>query len=219
MLRDCLAFTKTSNVSLCPNITYIVFLSTQRCSKYPTLHSEGRSSTFWQDSTQNLILRHTKHLYLISRLRACILPNLWSFQNIVCTKALEEHTFFWPGAVKKDPIVVGKPAEFMLANIAEAFKLERNQICMVGDRLDTDVLFGKDGGLTTLLVLTGKFSLRMLWCGVPLSIAELHSKLTVSQETKNTLLTLYLSNRLYQSYFMSIARCSVQSLQSNTAKI
>ena len=59
------------------------------------------------------------------------------------------------GCTKKDPIVVGKPAEFMLANIAEAFGMERHQICMVGDRLDTDILFGQDGGLSTMLVLSG----------------------------------------------------------------
>lgn len=29
------------------------------------------------------------------------------------------------------------------------------QICMCGDRLDTDVLLGKNGGLTTMLVLSG----------------------------------------------------------------
>ncbi|DBA86404.1 TPA: Phosphoglycolate phosphatase 1A, chloroplastic [Trebouxia sp. C0005] len=59
------------------------------------------------------------------------------------------------GCTKKDPIVVGKPAEFMLANIADAFGMERKQICMVGDRLDTDILFGQDGGLSTMLVLSG----------------------------------------------------------------
>ena len=55
--------------------------------------------------------------------------------------------------------MVGKPAEFMLANIAETFGLRRDQICMVGDRLDTDILFGQHGGLTTMLVLSGESKL------------------------------------------------------------
>lgn len=59
------------------------------------------------------------------------------------------------GSTKREPITVGKPAEFMLDNIARTFNLQRNQICMVGDRLDTDILFGKNGGLTTCLVLSG----------------------------------------------------------------
>jgi ribonucleotide monophosphatase NagD (HAD superfamily) len=59
------------------------------------------------------------------------------------------------GSTKREPITVGKPAEFMLDNIARAFGLQRQQICMVGDRLDTDILFGKNGGLTTCLVLSG----------------------------------------------------------------
>lgn len=59
------------------------------------------------------------------------------------------------GSTKRAPTVVGKPAEFMLANIAAKFGLRRDQICMVGDRLDTDVLFGQHGGLTTMLVLSG----------------------------------------------------------------
>lgn len=54
--------------------------------------------------------------------------------------------------------MVGKPAEFMLENIANQFGLKRSQICMVGDRLDTDILFGQNGGLTTMLVLSGVLS-------------------------------------------------------------
>ena len=37
---------------------------------------------------------------------------------------------------------MGKPAAFMLDYIADKFDLRRDQICMVGDRLDTDILFG-----------------------------------------------------------------------------
>lgn len=59
------------------------------------------------------------------------------------------------GSTKREPTVVGKPADFMLQNIAAQFGLQRNQICMVGDRLDTDILFGINGGLTTCLVLSG----------------------------------------------------------------
>lgn len=59
------------------------------------------------------------------------------------------------GSTKREPTVVGKPAEFMLGNIATQFGLKREQICMVGDRLDTDILFGKNGGLSTMLVLSG----------------------------------------------------------------
>lgn len=35
------------------------------------------------------------------------------------------------------------------------FGITKSQICMVGDRLDTDVLFGQNGGCKTLLVLSG----------------------------------------------------------------
>lgn len=36
------------------------------------------------------------------------------------------------------------------------FNIQKSQICMVGDRLDTDILFGQNGGCKTLLVLSGK---------------------------------------------------------------
>lgn len=52
--------------------------------------------------------------------------------------------------------MVGKPSGFMLDNIATSFGLKKEEICMVGDRLDTDILFGQRGGLTTMLVLSGQ---------------------------------------------------------------
>jgi phosphoglycolate phosphatase len=82
-----------------------------------------------------------------------------------------------PGSTKREPTVVGKPAEFMLANIAAQFGLKRSQICMVGDRLDTDILFGQQGGLTTMLVLSGAHKTRCLRCCAPLSSSGHHQEL------------------------------------------
>lgn len=59
------------------------------------------------------------------------------------------------GCTGKEPTVVGKPSPLMIDYLAEKLKLDKSRICMVGDRLDTDVLFGTDNGLKTVLVLSG----------------------------------------------------------------
>lgn len=59
------------------------------------------------------------------------------------------------GCTGKDPTVVGKPSPLMIDYLANKLKLDKSRICMVGDRLDTDVLFGTDNGLKTVLVLSG----------------------------------------------------------------
>ncbi|KAG8056319.1 hypothetical protein GUJ93_ZPchr0002g23944 [Zizania palustris] len=71
----------------------------------------------------------------------------------------------WPGAgtmvaavscsVQKEPIVVGKPSSFLMDFLLKSFNLETSRMCMVGDRLDTDILFGQNTGCKTLLVLSG----------------------------------------------------------------
>ncbi len=43
----------------------------------------------------------------------------------------------------------------MLDAIVDKGHLDRERTLMVGDRLDTDIAFGRHGGLATLLVLTG----------------------------------------------------------------
>ena len=43
----------------------------------------------------------------------------------------------------------------MLDCIVNLHHLDRAKTCMVGDRLDTDIAFGKNGGMGTLLVFTG----------------------------------------------------------------
>ena len=59
------------------------------------------------------------------------------------------------GCTGKEPIVVGKPAPLMIDYIVNKYKIQRSRICMVGDRLDTDVLFGQDNGLESVLTLSG----------------------------------------------------------------
>ncbi|GAA5885088.1 hypothetical protein JCM16303_006397 [Sporobolomyces ruberrimus] len=55
----------------------------------------------------------------------------------------------------KDPLVIGKPENAMLESILTTFGIEKSRTIMVGDRLDTDIKFGVQGGIDTLMVLTG----------------------------------------------------------------
>eukprot|EP00244_Chara_vulgaris_P010673 TRINITY_DN498_c0_g1_i2.p1 TRINITY_DN498_c0_g1~~TRINITY_DN498_c0_g1_i2.p1 ORF type:complete len:387 (-),score=71.60 TRINITY_DN498_c0_g1_i2:345-1505(-) len=66
------------------------------------------------------------------------------------------------GSTKREPHVVGKPSTFMMDWMSERFGIKKSQICMVGDRLDTDILFGQAGGCQTLLVLSGVTTLAEL---------------------------------------------------------
>merc|ERR1719506_771015 len=59
------------------------------------------------------------------------------------------------GCTGQEPTVVGKPSPLMIEYLESKYGIKRNRICMVGDRLDTDVLFGTNNGLKSLLVLSG----------------------------------------------------------------
>ncbi|KAG6889907.1 hypothetical protein C0992_003700 [Termitomyces sp. T32_za158] len=60
-------------------------------------------------------------------------------------------------ALGKDPICTGKPSSTMLDCIKAKVHYNPERTIIVGDRLNTDILFGKNGGLATLLVLSGKW--------------------------------------------------------------
>jgi phosphoglycolate/pyridoxal phosphate phosphatase family enzyme len=55
----------------------------------------------------------------------------------------------------KKPKIVGKPNTFILKMILKRFKVSKREVLMVGDRLETDIEFGKKAGIKTALVLTG----------------------------------------------------------------
>ncbi|KAJ2600517.1 hypothetical protein H4R99_003310 [Coemansia sp. RSA 1722] len=58
-------------------------------------------------------------------------------------------------STQRTPLVMGKPNKPMLDCVMQKYHLDPARTCMVGDRLDTDILFGIKGGLSTLCVLTG----------------------------------------------------------------
>lgn len=60
------------------------------------------------------------------------------------------------GCTKREPTLVGKPSPLMIDYIIQKYGIaSRDRICMVGDRLDTDILFGQNNGLRTVLTLSG----------------------------------------------------------------
>jgi ribonucleotide monophosphatase NagD (HAD superfamily) len=51
--------------------------------------------------------------------------------------------------------VVGKGGDWLAPFVLRKFRLQPEETCMVGDRLDTDIALGKSAGLRTILPLTG----------------------------------------------------------------
>ena len=57
---------------------------------------------------------------------------------------------------RKADMVIGKPNPSMMVSLADKLEVELSQIVMVGDRLYTDIAFGKTAGVGTVLVLSGE---------------------------------------------------------------
>ncbi|XP_069509148.1 chronophin [Ambystoma mexicanum] len=58
-------------------------------------------------------------------------------------------------AAGRPAVVVGKPSLFMFEDILAQHDLDPSQTLMVGDRLEVDIQFGRNCGLTSILTLTG----------------------------------------------------------------
>lgn len=63
-------------------------------------------------------------------------------------------------ATGKDPeYITGKPYRYMVDAVMDRTGLKKEEIAMVGDRLMTDIRFGTDNGILSVLVLTGEATL------------------------------------------------------------
>ena len=55
----------------------------------------------------------------------------------------------------RDPLVMGKPNQFTVDYLTHRLNCAHNELCFIGDRLETDILIGQAAGIPTVLVLTG----------------------------------------------------------------
>lgn len=55
----------------------------------------------------------------------------------------------------RSAVITGKPSTILINQLLQQRGLTKQQVMMVGDRLDTDIAFGNNGGISTCLVLTG----------------------------------------------------------------
>ena len=58
-------------------------------------------------------------------------------------------------ATGREPYFVGKPNPMMLRSALNRIEAHSENTCMVGDRMDTDIVAGIEAGLDTILVLSG----------------------------------------------------------------
>jgi phosphoglycolate phosphatase len=71
----------------------------------------------------------------------------------------------WPGAgaivasitgcTGRKPVVVGKPASILIEHLIEECGHSPDRMLMIGDRLETDILFGREHGMKTCLTMSG----------------------------------------------------------------
>ena len=65
-------------------------------------------------------------------------------------------------ATGREPIVIGKPSPLMPQLAMEKLGMSKEETCVVGDRIYTDVKSGLNAGITGILVLSGETTLKIL---------------------------------------------------------
>lgn len=73
-----------------------------------------------------------------------LIPDTWAM-----VKAIEA------ASCGKVQAIIGKPSAYFAEKVLEQSGTRREKCLMVGDRIDTDILFGLNHGIRTALVLTG----------------------------------------------------------------
>lgn len=94
--------------------------------------------------------------------------HIWNGAELICTnsdESIPDEKGFMPhtGAINasleyatgKKAIMLGKPGAYSFNYIQKKLHARKDEICVVGDRIDTDMSFGKNNGANAFLVYTG----------------------------------------------------------------
>eukprot|EP00199_Chlamydomonas_sp_CCMP681_P001732 CAMPEP_0119104396 /NCGR_PEP_ID=MMETSP1180-20130426/2619_1 /TAXON_ID=3052 ORGANISM="Chlamydomonas cf sp, Strain CCMP681" /NCGR_SAMPLE_ID=MMETSP1180 /ASSEMBLY_ACC=CAM_ASM_000741 /LENGTH=380 /DNA_ID=CAMNT_0007089139 /DNA_START=14 /DNA_END=1157 /DNA_ORIENTATION=- len=110
------------------------------------------------DRDVNYLKIQTAMAYLVTQKAVFVATNQDSRGNLASTQE-------WAGAgtmvgavaacSEMEPFVVGKPNPLLMDIACKAAGISRNKLCVVGDRLDTDIAWAHNNGAGALLVLTG----------------------------------------------------------------
>lgn len=65
-------------------------------------------------------------------------------------------------ATGKRPVVIGKPSPLMPELAMDRLNITREETCVIGDRIYTDIKSGLNAGITTILVMSGETTYEIL---------------------------------------------------------
>ncbi|GIN63228.1 acid sugar phosphatase [Robertmurraya siralis] len=98
-------------------------------------------------------LRNGAKLVLTNPDPACPVPGGFISDTMAIASAIKV------ASGKSNEQIVGKPSSFYAEKVLEKLQINTNRCLIIGDRLETDILLGKENDIRTCLVLTGTSTL------------------------------------------------------------
>eukprot|EP00164_Ancoracysta_twista_P001902 GFYU01002498.1.p1 GENE.GFYU01002498.1~~GFYU01002498.1.p1 ORF type:complete len:310 (+),score=66.08 GFYU01002498.1:96-1025(+) len=92
--------------------------------------------------------------------KECLLPGSGCVVNMIASGS------------GRTPINCGKPETWLFDIAVQQFGLDKSRIMFVGDRIDTDIVFGNTGGVSTFLVLSGITTTEFLTTTPPTGVCQ-----------------------------------------------
>lgn len=108
-----------------------------------------RNCTFQKMETAVKCLEHNSRFYAANIDDSCPVEDgeIWDAGTTIA--ALEKRSH------RKLEKHFGKPSQYMIERVMKYMELPREKLCIVGDRLETDILMGNSAGIDTVLVNSG----------------------------------------------------------------